>query len=64
MKIALIIFAIACIAYYFYQNANNQQTAGLNQEKGLAFFLIQAGSLLIVGILIKVISDTSDSKYD
>ncbi len=37
MKIALIIFAIACIAYYFYQNTNNQQTASLNQEKGLAF---------------------------
>ncbi len=37
MKIALIIFAVVCIAYYFYQNANNQQAAGLNQEKGSAF---------------------------
>ncbi len=37
MKIALIIFAVVCIAYYFYQNANNQQAAGLSQEKGSAF---------------------------
>jgi peptidylprolyl isomerase len=37
MKIALIIFAVVCIAYYFYQNANNQQAAGANQEKGSVF---------------------------
>jgi peptidylprolyl isomerase len=37
MKIALIILVIACIAYYFYNNANNQKTAALNLEKGSAF---------------------------
>jgi peptidylprolyl isomerase len=37
MKIALIVLALACIAYYFYNNANNQKAAGLNQEKGSAF---------------------------
>lgn len=37
MKIALIILVIACIAFYFYNNANNQKAAALNQEKGSAF---------------------------
>ena len=37
MKIALILFVIACIAFYFYNNANNQKAAALNLEKGSAF---------------------------
>jgi len=37
MKIALILFVIACIAYYFYSNSTNQKAAALNQEKGSAF---------------------------
>ena len=37
MKIALIILVIACIAFYFYNNANNQKAAALNLEKGSAF---------------------------
>ena len=37
MKIALILFVVACIAYYLYNNANNQKAAALNQEKGSAF---------------------------
>ncbi len=37
MKIALIILVIACVAYYFYNNANNQKAAALNLEKGSAF---------------------------
>jgi peptidylprolyl isomerase len=37
MKIALILFVVACIAYYFYNNATNQKAAALNQEKGSAF---------------------------
>lgn len=37
MKIALIIIVLACIAYYFYNNANNQKAATLNLEKGSAF---------------------------
>ncbi len=37
MKIALIILVIACIAYYFYNNVNNQKAAALNHEKGSVF---------------------------
>jgi len=37
MKIALIIIVLACIAYYFYNNANNQKAPALNHEKGSAF---------------------------
>lgn len=37
MKIALIIIALAGIAYYFYHNANNQAAAGLNQQQGSVF---------------------------
>ncbi|MCA1930138.1 MAG: FKBP-type peptidyl-prolyl cis-trans isomerase [Pararheinheimera sp.] len=37
MKIALIILVLACVAYYFYNNANNQKAAALNLEKGSAF---------------------------
>lgn len=37
MKIALIILVIACIAFYFYNNANNQKAAALNLEKGSEF---------------------------
>lgn len=37
MKIALIIIVLACIAYYFYSNANSQKAAALNLEKGSAF---------------------------
>jgi len=37
MKILLAILAIACVAWYFYNNANNQKIAALNLEKGAAF---------------------------
>lgn len=37
MKIALILIALAGIAYYFYHNANNQSAAGPNQQQGSAF---------------------------
>ena len=37
MKIALILFVIACIPFYFYNNDNNQKAAALNLEKGSAF---------------------------
>ncbi len=37
MKILLAILAIACVAWYFYNNANNQKIAALNLEKGVAF---------------------------
>lgn len=37
MKIALIVLVIACVAYYFYNNANNQKIAALNHQQGSAF---------------------------
>lgn len=37
MKIALIILVIACIAFYFYNNAHNQKAVALNLEKGSEF---------------------------
>lgn len=37
MKIALIIFVLACVVYYFYNNANSQKTAAMNIEQGSAF---------------------------
>ncbi|WP_306521008.1 FKBP-type peptidyl-prolyl cis-trans isomerase [Rheinheimera sp.] len=37
MKIALIIFVLACVVYYFYNNANSQKTAAVNIEQGSAF---------------------------
>ena len=37
MKIALIIIVIACVAYYFYNSANHQKNAVINQEQGSAF---------------------------
>ncbi len=37
MKIALIVFVVACIAYYFYSSSTNQKAAALNLEKGSAF---------------------------
>lgn len=37
MKIAFIIIALACIAYYFYNKANNQKAAALNHGKATAF---------------------------
>jgi peptidylprolyl isomerase len=37
MKIALIVIIIACIAYYFYNSANNQKNSVVNQEQGSVF---------------------------
>jgi peptidylprolyl isomerase len=37
MKIVLIVLVIACVAYYFYNNANNQKIAALNHQQGSAF---------------------------
>ena len=42
MKIALIVIVIACVAYYFSNNANNQKNAAINHEQGSAFLMENA----------------------